>query len=894
MHDVGNLDVMNKSYVSRAIKIADLKKHINIASTMKRAFYILLFQFLSLTLIAQVWEHLTPVKSNDRLKSTFLLNDSTAYMGGWFGRLYKTKNKGKSWSQVEDVTGYPISGGIWGMHFPTNTVGFIADDAGRIYKTEDASASWLQIYNNVGSNFYDSYFFNADSGFVCGEFGEILKTIDGGDNWESISSGVTSRLYDFCFTNDSVGYLVGRNGKILKTIDTGNNWTSLESGIISELIHIEFFNEDTGICVGLNGMILRTTDGGENWESIASGTSDRLSAITFLNELTVLVVGDYGMILRSDDAGESFTELTSMTPYNLWALLYFPNGACYALGDRVVLESYDLGLTWDFRFDGVPESQLMRMQFTDSSTIHAVGREAFYGNTRSAIIKSSDKGRVWHTTYEGIGSSSDVTDVSFINEEEGFASAYNTIRSTTDGGETSWNFLNEPGYFTAIHFFDADTGLVGNTLDGIFLTTDGGNNWDQVESCPDVNHFFFLDRDTGYAATDGGGIRKTTDGGATWLGLNVTVGYNLQSVFFVNDSTGFAVGDWSNGIKTTDYGASWSSISTNQYGRDVHCPDPSNPDSIYVLTASGEVQKSIDGGDSWTIAVPSMNNQIMWDFEFSGSFIYACGDHGDVLRSRILPCTEMNSTIDTLVCDSYTAPDGQILTQSGQYNISLPNGEECFDHITLNLIVNVSSSISISETACDFYIAPDGQLYYESGIYHAIIPSQSGCDSIISIDLSIISIDVSISDYSPTLIANAGNAEYQWLDCSLNYEVIEGENDQSFTAIANGSYAVEITQNNCVDSSLCITVLNSTVGNSINKMSALVYPNPSGGRVEILFDKFYQDPLIEVKNISGQTVLKQNFASGNKINFEILNSGFYIIEIKSSDGELVFFKIQIL
>ncbi len=852
----------------------------------------ILTTFFSFNLKAQSWEHLTPVKSNDRLKSTFLLNDSTAYMGGWFGRLYKTINKGKSWSQVEDVTGYPISGGIWGMHFPTNTVGFIADDAGRIYKTEDASASWLQIYNNVGSNFYDSYFFNADSGFVCGEFGEILKTNDGGDNWESISSGVTSRLYDFCFTNDSVGYLVGRNGKILKTIDTGNNWTSLESGIISELIHIEFLNEDTGICVGLNGMILRTTDGGENWESIASGTTDRLSAITFLNELTVLVVGDYGAIFRSDNAGESFTELASMTPYNLWALLSFPNGACYALGDRVVLESYDLGLSWEFRFDGVPESQLMRMQFTDSSTIHAVGREAFGGNTRSAIIKSSDKGRVWHTRYEGIGSSGDLSDVSFINEEEGFASAYNSIRTTTDGGETSWNFLNEPGYFTAIHFFDSDTGLVGNTLDGIFLTSDGGNNWDQVESCADVNHFFFLDRDTGYAATDGGSIRKTTDGGITWLGLNVGITYNLQSVFFVNDSTGFAVGDWFNGIKTTDYGASWSSMGINQYGRDVYCPDPSNPDSIYVLMASGEVQKSVDGGDSWTIAVPSMNNQILWDFEFSGSYIYACGDHGDILRSRILPCSEMNSTIDTLVCDAYTAPDGQILTESGQYIINLPNGEECFDHLTINLTVNASSIISISETACDFYLAPDGQIYYESGIYQAIIPNEAACDSIITIDLSITNVDVSITDNAPTLIANAEAETYQWLDCSADFQAIEGANEQSFTAIENGNYAVAMIQNSCLDTSLCIAVTNTFIQEK-SKIKAEVYPNPSSGLVNILLDELYPEPLITVRDLKGSMIFEKVYPSTDRISFEIHQKGIFLIEVKSSDGRGYQFKIQI-
>jgi len=856
----------------------------------KRALIFILL-LLNMSGYSQQWEHLTPVKSTDRLKASYVLNDSTAYIGGWFGRLIKTTNSGYSWSQVDDVTGYPINGGIWGMAFPTEAIGYIPADNGKIYKTTDASASFTEVYASVGSNFYDAYFFNSDTGLVCGEFGEILKTNDGGENWTSIETGVTTRIYDFHFVNDSVGFAALRSGDILKTSDAGDSWTSLGLSNENDLYHIEFLDENIGISVGLYGTVLRTSDGGDNWESISTTTSERCAAVHFLDSSTVIITGDYGLVLRSNDAGESFTELSSLSAYNLWGILSFPSGLTYVYGDRMVFESYDDGNTWEFRFDGVPEAQLMRMQFTDSATIHAVGREAFYGNPRSAIIKSSDVGRVWHTSYEAIGSSGDVTDVSFINSQEGFASAYNTIRKTTDGGESNWSYDNEEGYFTAIHFFNADTGLVGNTLDGIFLSVDGGSNWEQVDACGDVNHFFFLDRDTGYAAVDGGSIRKTTDGGQTWIGLNLGVGYSIQSVFFVNDSTGYAVGDWSNGIKTTDYGATWNPVGINQFGRDIYCPDPTNPDSVYALTASGEIQKSVDGGENWTIAIEALNNQQMWDFEFQGPYIYMCGDHGDIMRSRIKPCITINSSIDTTVCDAFIAPNGDMLTSSGNYSFPYTNSEGCDSIVTINLTVDSNTTSAFTETACYFYEAPNGELFTESGIYEVILPNQAGCDSIISIDLALNTVDTGLENNSPTLTATASDATYQWLSCDGNIVPIEGATDQVFTATENGMYAVMVTQENCIDTSDCIMVTNTAIDQHQFEKSIIVYPIPAKGKITLELKRNYHEILAEVYAINGSKIKSELYLDVSKIEISLEDPGFYIIELMSNKQDFARFKI---
>ena len=69
-----------------------------------------------------------------------------------------------------------------------------------------------------------------------------------------------------------------------------------------------------------------------------------------------------------------------------------------------------------------------------------------------------------------------------------------------------------------------------------------------------------------------------------------------------------------------------------------------------------------------------------------------------------------------------------------------------------------------------------------------------------------VTIDNSVNQSGATLIANQFAPGYQWLDCDNNYAIINGETSQSYTASNTGNYAVEITVNNCLDTSDCYLV----------------------------------------------------------------------------------------
>ena len=141
-------------------------------------------------------------------------------------------------------------------------------------------------------------------------------------------------------------------------------------------------------------------------------------------------------------------------------------------------------------------------------------------------------------------------------------------------------------------------------------------------------------------------------------------------------------------------------------------------------------------------------------------------------------------------------------------------------------------------------------------------------------------LDMSITDNSPTLTSNAFGASYQWLDCNNGNSPILGETNQSFTATVNGSYAVEVTRNGCVDTSLCFMVNPVGIENKqLNSHNLNIHPNPSNG--VFVVDHNYKAPIqIEVMSITGQIILKSELTeNSNVINLSNQPAGMYFINV---------------
>ena len=176
-----------------------------------------------------------------------------------------------------------------------------------------------------------------------------------------------------------------------------------------------------------------------------------------------------------------------------------------------------------------------------------------------------------------------------------------------------------------------------------------------------------------------------------------------------------------------------------------------------------------------------------------------------------------------------------------------------------------------------------------SGNYAVIITDGSCVDTSACVEVVVpeCNVDVSVSVDELTITAGATGVDYQWVDCNDNYSLISGETNQDFTATANGSYAVIITDGSCVDTSDCVEI--TTVGLSSNDFSQNVrlYPNPVTNElnIDVTGSKMVS---VEIFSATGQNVYSETVNTSSKMiptyNWE---SGVYLINVTTLEGATV-------
>jgi peptide methionine sulfoxide reductase MsrB len=255
--------------------------------------------------------------------------------------------------------------------------------------------------------------------------------------------------------------------------------------------------------------------------------------------------------------------------------------------------------------------------------------------------------------------------------------------------------------------------------------------------------------------------------------------------------------------------------------------------------------------------------------------------------------TSKDSNLYEFVCSSYTSPGGHVWTATGVYKDTLRYTMGCDSIIfTVHLVVN-DTMFSISDSACSSYTSPSGKyVWTTSGIYQDTLLSPGGCKIIISIDLTIHTVDTSVTQSGDSLFANAAAASFQWLDCGNNYAAITGDTNAAFTSATSGNFAVRVSQNGCVDTSSCYTILHTGLVENDFGPGLTVYPNPTSGFLTIDLGQNYGDITAVVRDLKGQVVTTSETKQGRVLNLEISGpEGYYLIDIADGNGKRAVLKV---
>ncbi len=210
-----------------------------------------------------------------------------------------------------------------------------------------------------------------------------------------------------------------------------------------------------------------------------------------------------------------------------------------------------------------------------------------------------------------------------------------------------------------------------------------------------------------------------------------------------------------------------------------------------------------------------------------------------------------NVVLTETVCahESITLPGGLVADTTGSYSVTVPTVAGCDSTVTLNLTVLPELSSSFSQTICNgdtfFYNAV---AYATTGTYADTLSSSSGCDSVITINLTVLSLIETILNqsicsgdtlnfngqpyaasgtYTDTLAASNGCDSLVTLQLTvlpviqttLNQSICAGDtllwNGQPY--FASGSYSDTLVASSGCDSILVLNLtVNTTLSGSVN------------------------------------------------------------------------------
>lgn len=256
-----------------------------------------------------------------------------------------------------------------------------------------------------------------------------------------------------------------------------------------------------------------------------------------------------------------------------------------------------------------------------------------------------------------------------------------------------------------------------------------------------------------------------------------------------------------------------------------------------------------------------------------------------------------SSSINIISCDpSVTSQSGnQSWNASGTYTDTIGNAAGCDSIITVDLQLISPSSSMLTAEACNEYISPSGSIYTTSGTYTDIIPNAAGCDSTITITLNVTELNNTVvvlnshpnfpNHVGEVLQSGQSGATYKWTDCDNNYSHVTGETNELFAPSTPGTYAVIVENGMCIDTSDCVQVF--LLSMPIAKENSLsVYPNPSKSIVYFSFSETSSNAQVRIYDLTGKLV-KSVQLLGSETAVKLPESlGVYFAKVEV-DGELI-------
>ncbi len=174
--------------------------------------------------------------------------------------------------------------------------------------------------------------------------------------------------------------------------------------------------------------------------------------------------------------------------------------------------------------------------------------------------------------------------------------------------------------------------LVGSEHGGVFRSADAGLTWEYSGLSGETVRTLHLHSDGTLYAGLQSGMMISTDNGSTWERSNFFMGNNGFGIGFTSTGTQY-VGGWSGLERSTDQGATFEKVELAGFGSRINEVCIGSNDEILVGLFGSGLLRSVDNGQTWTMADPLFENHSVDAVIRKGTMLFAGVQGVNIFRS---------------------------------------------------------------------------------------------------------------------------------------------------------------------------------------------------------------------------------------------------------------------
>ncbi|OGO16903.1 MAG: hypothetical protein A2Z14_01930 [Chloroflexi bacterium RBG_16_48_8] len=369
-----------------------------------------------------------------------------------------------------------------------------------------------------------------------------------------------------------------------KSEDGGSSWHRINDGLANDYIYSLAIDSTapTTIYAGTYGDgVFKTVDGGDNWVQTGPG----------LNADAIV----YTMVIDPTNPNILYAGTRSPGSEPPWG-----GGVFKSTNGGGSWQDFNQGLGEDWVYGLVINPDVPTTLFAATHSVGVYKYKASVGSwfpvnngitdlsTRKLVIDPVHPSTVYVGTWHGGG----------VYKTEDWGNSWTQVSTGLNGAKI---------HFLAIDPAQTQTLYAATYYNGIFKSSNGGENWSQFGLNEDFTYAVVVDRSapsTVFAGTAGDGLFKSINNASSWSRSNSGLkGTKVTSLIADPNHLGILYSSvYGGGVyKSNDLGRTWDMINEGLADKWIHvlAMSPDNPLVLYAGTDASGIYKSVDGGMSW-------------------------------------------------------------------------------------------------------------------------------------------------------------------------------------------------------------------------------------------------------------------------------------------------------